>query len=99
MDRALAVLTVLALLTVAVEATDDPDPLLAVALAVTYAARALVALPWPAGQPVPRRYWPTAAHVCLQLPLGALLLGAAHAGVGPQDLHRAAVRGQRLRTA
>lgn len=80
--RALAVLTVLALLTVAVEATDDPDPLLAVALAVTYAAHALVALPWLAGRPVPRRYWLTAAHVCLQLPLGALLFGAAGAGVG-----------------
>ena len=81
-NRALAVLTLLALLTVVVEATDDPDPLLAVALGVTFAAHSLVALPWLATQPVPRRYWLTAGHVCLQLPLGALLFGAAHAGVG-----------------
>ncbi|SDB99897.1 Signal transduction histidine kinase [Geodermatophilus telluris] len=82
MTRALAVLTLLALLTVAVESTDDPHPLLAVALGTTYAAHALVALPWLSRQPVPRRYWLTAAHVCLQLPLGVLLFGAAHAGVG-----------------
>ncbi len=82
MTRALAVLTCLALLTVVVEATDDPHPLLAVALGVTFAAHALVALPWLAGQPAPRRYWLTAGHVCLQLPLGALMFGAAHAGVG-----------------
>ena len=82
MNRALAVLTLVALLTVVVEATDDPHPLLAVALGVTYAAHALVALPWLARQPVPRRYWLTAGHVCLQLPLGALMFGAAHAGVG-----------------
>src|SRR4028118_466158 len=81
-NRALAVLTLVALLTVVVEATDDPHPLLAVALGVTYAAHALVALPWLARQPVPRRYWLTAGHVCLQLPLGALMFGAAHAGVG-----------------
>ena len=79
MTRALAALTCLALLTVVVEATDDPHPLLAVALGATFAAHALVALPWLAGQPVPRRYWLTAGHVCLQLPLGALLFGAAHA--------------------
>jgi signal transduction histidine kinase len=81
-NRALAVLTLVALLTVVVEATDDPHPLLAVALGVTYAAHALAALPWLARQPVPRRYWLTAGHVCLQLPLGALMFGAAHAGVG-----------------
>jgi signal transduction histidine kinase len=80
--RALAVLTLLALLTVVVEATDDPNPLLAVALGVTYSAHALAALPWLARQPVPRRYWLTAGHVCLQLPLGVLLFYAAHAGVG-----------------
>jgi hypothetical protein len=80
--RALAALTCLALLTVVVEATDDPHPLLAVALGVTYAVHALAALPWPARQPMPRQYWLTAGHVCLQLPLGALLFGAAHAGVG-----------------
>ena len=82
MTRALAVLTCLALLTVVVEATDDPHPLLAVALGTTYAAHALVALPWLAGQPAPRRYWLAAGHVCLQLPLGVLLFWAAHAGVG-----------------
>ncbi len=82
MTRALAVLTLLALLTVVVEATDDPNPLLAVALGVTYSAHALAALPWLARQPVPRRYWLTAGHVCLQLPLGVLLFYAAHAGVG-----------------
>ena len=82
MNRALAVLTLVALLTVVVEATDDPHPLLAVALGVTYATHALAALPWLAHQPVPRRYWLTAGHVCLQLPLGALMFGAAHAGVG-----------------
>jgi signal transduction histidine kinase len=81
-NRALAVLTCVALLTVVVEATDDPHPLLAVALGVTYAAHALAALPWLARQPLPRRYWLTAGHVCIQLPLGALLFGAAHAGVG-----------------
>ena len=82
MTRALAVLTLLALLTVVVEATAEPNPLLAVALGVTYAAHALAALPWLAGQPVPRRYWLTVGHVCLQLPLGVLLFGAAHGGVG-----------------
>ena len=82
MTRALAALTLLALLTVVVESTDDPHPLLAIALGVTYAAHALAALPWLAGQPVPRRYWLTAGHVCLQLPLGVLLFGAADAGVG-----------------
>ncbi len=80
--RALAVLTLLALLTVVVEATDDPHPLLAVALGVTYSAHALAALPWLARQPVPRRYWLAAGHVCLQLPLGVLLFGATGAGVG-----------------
>jgi signal transduction histidine kinase len=39
-NRDLAVLTLVALLTVVVEATDDPDPLLAVASGVTYAAQA-----------------------------------------------------------
>ncbi|RBY82051.1 sensor histidine kinase [Geodermatophilus sp. TF02-6] len=82
MNRALAVLTCLALLTVVAEATDDPHPLLAVALGVTYAAHALAAQPWLARQPAPRRYWLTAGHVCLQLPLGVLLFGAAGAGVG-----------------
>ncbi len=82
MTRALAVLTLLALLTVVVEATDDPHPLLAVALGVTYSAHALAALPWLARQPVPRRYWLAAGHVCLQLPLGVLLFGATGAGVG-----------------
>ncbi|SFT75338.1 Signal transduction histidine kinase [Geodermatophilus amargosae] len=82
MTRVLAVMTCLALLTVAAEATDDPHPLLAIALGTTYAAHALVSLWWLPRQPVPRRYWLTAAHVCLQLPLGVLLFGAAHAGVG-----------------
>src|ERR671916_816217 len=80
--RALAALTCLALLTVVVEATDDPHPLLAVARGATYAAQGLVAPPGGAGRPPPRRYWLTAGHVCLQLPLGVLLFGAAHAGVG-----------------
>jgi signal transduction histidine kinase len=81
-NRALTVLTGVALLTVLVEATDDPHPWLAVALGVTYAVHSLVAFPWLTRQPVPRRYWLTAGHVCLQLPLGALLFGAAQAGVG-----------------
>ena len=95
MTRALAVLTLLALLTVVVEATDDPDPLLAVALGVTFAAHALVALPWLAGQPVPRRYWLAAGHVCTKLPLGADLFGAAHAGVG-ETAQLLALVGQRV---
>ncbi|MGY1591784.1 sensor histidine kinase [Geodermatophilus sp. SYSU D00708] len=82
MNRALAVLTCVALLTVVVEATDDTRPWLAVALGVTYAVHSLVAFPWLTRQPAPRRYWLTAGHVCLQLPLGALLFGAAQAGVG-----------------
>ena len=82
MTRALAVLTLVALLTVVVEATDDPHPLLAVALGTTYAAHSIAALPWLARRPAPQRWWLTAAHVCLQLPLGALLFGAAHAGIG-----------------
>ena len=82
MTRALAVLTCLALLTVAVEATADPHPLLAIALGTTYAAHALFSLWWLPRQPVPRRYWLTAGHVCLQLPLGVLLFGAAHGAVG-----------------
>ncbi len=82
MTRALAVLTCLALLTVVVEATDDPRPLLPVALGVTYATHALLALPWLARQPVPRRYWLAAGHVCLQLPLGVLLFGVSGPGVG-----------------
>jgi signal transduction histidine kinase len=81
-NRALAVLTCVALLTVVVEATDDAHPWLAVALGTTYAAHSVLALPWLARHPAPRRYWLTAGHVCLQLPLGVLVFGAAEAGVG-----------------
>ncbi|MGK5112113.1 MULTISPECIES: sensor histidine kinase [unclassified Geodermatophilus] len=82
MTRALAVLTCVALLTVAVEATDDAHPLLAVGLGTVFAALAVPALPWLSRRPAPRRYWLTAAYVCVALPLGVLVFGAAQAGVG-----------------
>jgi signal transduction histidine kinase len=81
-DRALAVLTGVALLTIAVEATDDARPLLAIGLGSLFALLAVRALPWLSRRPVPRRYWLTAGYVCVALPLGVLLFGAAEAGVG-----------------
>jgi signal transduction histidine kinase len=81
-DRALAVLTGVALLTIGVEATDDARPLLAVGLGTAFALLAVRALPWLSRRPAPRKYWLTVGYVCLALPLGVLLFGAAEAGVG-----------------
>ena len=82
MDRALAVLTGVALLTIGVEATDDAQPLLAVGLGTVFALLVFAGSPWLSRRPTPRRYWLTAGYVASQLPLGLLLYGAAEAGVG-----------------
>jgi signal transduction histidine kinase len=80
--RALTILTLGAFVTLLVEATDDPDPLGACALAVPFVLLAVLAFPWIRRQPAPRGWWLAAAYLLVQLPLGYLLFGAAGAGVG-----------------
>jgi signal transduction histidine kinase len=80
--RALAVLTLLALLTVAVEATDAPEPLPAVALAAGYALLAIAVPAWIGTRPLPRRRPLAAGYVVVQLCLGVVVFGLAGAGVG-----------------
>ncbi|MGY1630536.1 sensor histidine kinase [Geodermatophilus sp. SYSU D01186] len=82
MNRALAVLTCVALLTVAVEATGTVDPWLAVGLGTVYAVLAVAASLGTDRVPPARRRPLAVGYVLVQLTLGTLVFGAAGAGVG-----------------
>ena len=82
MNRALAVLTGGAFLTLLAEATVSDQPLVAIALAAVFALLAVVAYGWIDRQQSRRRRRLAVAYVAVQLPLGYLLFGAAGAGVG-----------------
>jgi signal transduction histidine kinase len=81
-NRALAVLTGGAFLTLLAEATVSDQPLVAIALAAVFALLAVVAYGWIDRQQPRRRRRLAVAYVAVQLPLGYLLFGAAGAGVG-----------------
>jgi signal transduction histidine kinase len=81
-NRALAVLTGGAFLTLLAEATVSDQPLVAIALAAVFALLAVVAYGWIDRQQPRRRRRLAVAYVAVQLALGYLLFGAAGAGVG-----------------
>jgi signal transduction histidine kinase len=80
--RALAVLTCGAFLTLLAEATVMPQPVLAITLAVAFAAVAVIGYGWVDRQPSSRRRGLAVAYVAVQLPLGYVLFGVAGPGVG-----------------
>jgi len=80
--RALAVLTGLALLTLAAEATGFPAPWPAVATAAVYSVVAVVGFAWVDRRPQPSRRWLAVVYVLVQLSLGALAFALAGSGVG-----------------
>jgi signal transduction histidine kinase len=80
--RALAVLTIAALLTLMVEATVVEQPLLTITVAAVYSAVAIIGYGWIDRQPPPRRRALGVAFVAVQLPLGYLMFSASTSGVG-----------------
>jgi signal transduction histidine kinase len=81
-NRALAALTLVALLTVAVEATDAPEPLLAVTLGTVYAVTAIAVPPWIGTRRLPHRRPLAAGYVVVQFLLGVVVFTLSGAGVG-----------------
>jgi signal transduction histidine kinase len=81
-NRALGVLTCGAFVTLLVEATALPQPVVAIALAGAFAVLAVVAYGWVDRQTPTRRRWAAVAYIAVQLPLGYLVFGAGGAGVG-----------------
>jgi signal transduction histidine kinase len=81
-NRALASLTLVALLTVAVEATDAPEPLLAVTLGTVYAVTAIAVPPWIGTRRLPHRRPLAAGYVVVQFLLGVVVFTLSGAGVG-----------------
>jgi signal transduction histidine kinase len=80
--RALTALTACGLLTLLVEATGVPHPVVLVAIAVSYALVAALVFTWVDRQP-PRRRTPIAVvYVLAQLVHGYVVFSLAHAGVG-----------------
>ncbi|NYJ06733.1 sensor histidine kinase [Petropleomorpha daqingensis] len=79
MKRALVVLACLALVTLAVEVTDAPHPVLGIGLAVGYTLLATVGFLWVERQ---RRWALSAAYVLVQVLLGYAVFGYGGAGVG-----------------
>nr|WP_246323821.1 sensor histidine kinase [Petropleomorpha daqingensis] len=77
--RALVVLACLALVTLAVEVTDAPHPVLGIGLAVGYTLLATVGFLWVERQ---RRWALSAAYVLVQVLLGYAVFGYGGAGVG-----------------
>jgi signal transduction histidine kinase len=80
--RALVALTCGAFLTLVVEATAAHQPLVAITLALVFAALAVIAYGWIERQSGVRRRRFAAAYVAVQLPLGYLVFATSGAGVG-----------------
>jgi signal transduction histidine kinase len=80
--RALAVLTLAAFVTLAVEVTAGPQPMLAITLAAAFLLLSVVAFPRLQRLPEPHRVWAAVGYVVVQLVLGYLTFGEAGEGVG-----------------
>jgi signal transduction histidine kinase len=76
------VFTVGAFVTLLVESTADPDPLVGIVLAAVYSVLAVVAFGWIDRQPARRRLRLAVPYVAGMLVLGYLVFGASAAGVG-----------------
>ena len=82
MNRALAVLTCVALVTLGIEATDDARPVLSVGLGTVFAVVAVVVFARVDRQEAARRRVLAVGYLAVQLLLGCLVFATAEAGVG-----------------